>query len=80
MLEFVERTSQEIFRKLGDVEGNQGKKCREEVDRREKEGCNEIQRMEWRRGVDTREKTAKMKQSSNTVQSTGACMKQCEEH
>lgn len=55
MLEFVERTSQEIFRKLGDVEGNQGKKCREEVDRREKEGCNEIQRMEWRRGVDTRE-------------------------
>lgn len=25
-------------------------------------------------------KTAKMKQSSNAVQSTGACMKQCEEH
>lgn len=34
MLEFIERTSQEIFRKLGDVEGNQGKKCREQVDRR----------------------------------------------
>lgn len=32
--------------------------------------------MEKRRGVDTREKTAKMKQSSNTVQSTGACVKQ----
>lgn len=36
MLEFVERTSQEIFCKLGDVEWNQGKKHRGEVDRRKK--------------------------------------------